>query len=171
MTLCGGTSSISPCWWFRCLPSSGGGGAAVLPSSSGVCATASSLEVTSTICCNSMIHTKKRAFRRCCVRSTRARALGELTRGLSNLAPRRSIARGCGGSILTTHPPWSLKSTSTGFARLRLGCAKPSEPVPCSACQSGFLDSGAAHATCCALGEAARPQRGHCPHSRCCSIL
>ena len=38
--------------------------------------------------------------------------------------------------------------------RLHLGCAGPGEPVPCAACQSGSLDTGAAHATCCALSEA-----------------
>ena len=40
--------------------------------------------------------------------------------------------------------------------RLRLGCTGPCELVPCAACQSGPLDAGAAHATCCALGEATR---------------
>ena len=40
--------------------------------------------------------------------------------------------------------------------RLRLGCAGPSEPVPCAACQNGSLDTGAAHATCCAVGDATR---------------
>ena len=40
--------------------------------------------------------------------------------------------------------------------RLRLACARPCEPVPCAACQSGSLDTGAAHATCCALDEATR---------------
>ena len=40
--------------------------------------------------------------------------------------------------------------------RLRLGCAVPCEPVPCAACQNGPLDTGAAHATCCAVGEATR---------------
>ena len=40
--------------------------------------------------------------------------------------------------------------------RLRLGCAGPCEPVPCAACQTGSLDTGAAHATCCAVGEATR---------------
>ena len=40
--------------------------------------------------------------------------------------------------------------------RLRLGCAGHCEPVPCAACQNGSLDTGAAHATCCALGEATR---------------
>ena len=42
------------------------------------------------------------------------------------------------------------------WVRLRLGCAGPGEPVPCAACQSGSLDTGAAHATYCALGEATR---------------
>ena len=40
--------------------------------------------------------------------------------------------------------------------RLRLGCAGPCEPVPCAACQNGSFDTGAAHATCCAVGEATR---------------
>ena len=40
--------------------------------------------------------------------------------------------------------------------RLRMACAGPCEPVPCAACQSGSLDTGAAHATCCSLGEATR---------------
>ena len=39
---------------------------------------------------------------------------------------------------------------------LRLGCAGPSETVPCAACLNGSPDTGAAHATCCALGEATR---------------
>ena len=40
--------------------------------------------------------------------------------------------------------------------RLRLGCAGPCEPAPCAACQNGSLDTGAAHATCGAVGEATR---------------
>ena len=40
--------------------------------------------------------------------------------------------------------------------RFRLGCAGPTEPVTCAACNSGVLDTGAAHASCCALGEATR---------------
>ena len=40
--------------------------------------------------------------------------------------------------------------------RLRLGCARPCEPVPCAACQNGSLHTGAAHVTCCAVGEAMR---------------
>ena len=40
--------------------------------------------------------------------------------------------------------------------RLRLGCAGPCELVPCAACQNGSLDTGAAHATCCTVGEATR---------------
>ena len=30
------------------------------------------------------------------------------------------------------------------------------EPITCAACNSGILDTGAAHASCCALGEATR---------------
>ena len=40
--------------------------------------------------------------------------------------------------------------------RLCLGCAGPCEPVPWAACQTESLDTGAAHATCCAVGEAQR---------------
>ena len=40
--------------------------------------------------------------------------------------------------------------------RFRLGCAGPTEPVTCAAFNSGSLDTGAAHASCCALGEATR---------------
>ena len=40
--------------------------------------------------------------------------------------------------------------------RFRLGCAGPVEPITCTACNSGILDTGAAHASCCALGEATR---------------
>ena len=40
--------------------------------------------------------------------------------------------------------------------RFRLGCAGPAEPTTCAACNSGILDTGAAHASCCALGEATR---------------
>ena len=40
--------------------------------------------------------------------------------------------------------------------RFRLGCAGPAEPITCAACNSGVLDTGAAHASCCALGEATR---------------
>ena len=40
--------------------------------------------------------------------------------------------------------------------RFRLGCAGPVEPITCAACNSGILDTGAAHASCCALGEATR---------------
>ena len=40
--------------------------------------------------------------------------------------------------------------------RFRLGCAGPAEPTTCAACNSGILDTGEAHASCCALGEATR---------------
>ena len=40
--------------------------------------------------------------------------------------------------------------------RFRLGCAGPAEPITCAACNSGILDTGAAHASCYALGEATR---------------
>ena len=54
---------------------------------------------------------------------------------------------------LNPHPGSVLEPEEfIGSVRLRLGCAGPCEPVPCAACQSGFLDT----ATCCALGEATR---------------
>ena len=37
-----------------------------------------------------------------------------------------------------------------------LGCAGLAEPITCAACNSGILDTGAVHASCCALGEATR---------------
>ena len=40
--------------------------------------------------------------------------------------------------------------------RFRLGCAGPAEPTTCAACNSGIMDTGAAHASRCALGEATR---------------
>ena len=40
--------------------------------------------------------------------------------------------------------------------RFRLGCAGPAEPITCPPCNSGILDTGAAHASCCALSEATR---------------
>ena len=69
-----------------------------------------------------------RAFSKGCSRCVRVRALGErrgeggggkgggLTRGLPNSAPRRLITPGCGASITTTHPSWSLKSMLIRFA-------------------------------------------------------
>ena len=38
--------------------------------------------------------------------------------------------------------------------RFRLGCAGPAEPITCAACNSGILDTSAAHASCCALCDA-----------------
>ena len=61
--------------------------------------------------------------------------------------------------------PWALNSHHgptpepeefVDSVRLRLGCMGPIEPVACAACQSGLLDSGAAHAACCVLEEATR---------------
>ena len=97
-----------------------------------------------------------RAFRTSCFRRTRTRAPGLLTRGLSNSAPRILTTPGCGGSTRTTDPCSSLSS----------------EPVPCAACKTGSLDTGAAHAACCAPGEGTtRSQRGHRTHSHRCPIL
>lgn len=39
--------------------------------------------------------------------------------------------------------------------RLRLGCAGPSEPIPCALC-GGIFDSSGAHAHCCDIAEATR---------------
>jgi len=43
--------------------------------------------------------------------------------------------------------------------RIRLGCAGPTEPVPCSRC-GALLDCAASHAACCAIGESTRGHYG-----------
>ena len=69
-----------------------------------------------------------------------------LTRGSPNSATRR----------LTIMGPCSSPRSTLIRSACALGCAGPSEPTPCAACQFGSLDTGAAHATCWALGEATR---------------
>ena len=54
------------------------------------------------------------------------------------------------------HGPTLEADEYVDSVRFRLGCAGPAEPVTCSACNTGILDTGAAHASCCALGEATR---------------
>ena len=54
------------------------------------------------------------------------------------------------------HGPTLKPEEYADSVRLRLGCAGPSEPVACAACQAGPLDLGAVRAACCALGEATR---------------
>ena len=71
-----------------------------------------------------------------CCRCTRAKVLGLLA---------------CVSPSLATPPDEYIDSV-----RFRLGCAGPLEPITCAACNSGILDTGAAHASCCALGEATR---------------
>ena len=41
--------------------------------------------------------------------------------------------------------------------RFRLGCVRPVEPAVCAACNTGLHDTGALHASCCALSEATHP--------------
>lgn len=40
--------------------------------------------------------------------------------------------------------------------RIRLGAAGPPDPIPCAICGKALLDSGGAHASCCAGAEATR---------------
>ena len=54
------------------------------------------------------------------------------------------------------HGPTLEADEYVDSVRFRLGCAGPAEPITCAACNSGILDTGAAHASCCALGEATR---------------
>ena len=85
----------------------------------------------------------------------RARALGGPTRGMLSFALWTWIIPGGGGLTLTTAPLLEPEE-NVDSVRLRLGCAGPTEPVACAACQCSLLDSGEAHATCCGLGEATR---------------
>ena len=48
--------------------------------------------------------------------------------------------------------------------RIRLGCAGPSNPVPCHLCGESMLDSAGAHAHCCARAESTRGH--HCVSRR-----
>ena len=57
---------------------------------------------------------------------------------------------------LNPHSPTLEPDEYVDSVRLRLSCAGRTEPVACAACSSGLLDSGAAHASCCALGDATR---------------
>ena len=72
-----------------------------------------------------------------------------------NSVKQRLITHGCGALTRISDPCWSLEEY-VDSVRLRLNCAGLCEPVPCAACQPRSLDTGAAHATCCALGEATR---------------
>ena len=44
--------------------------------------------------------------------------------------------------------------------RVRLGCAGPTEPVPCARCGECLFDSGGSHAACCAIAESTRGHYG-----------
>ena len=85
----------------------------------------------------------------------RVRDPGPLACVSLSLATPPWITRGCGGSILAMARPWMLKSTLTrsAFVSAALG---PADPITSAACNSGILDTGAAHASCCTLGEATR---------------
>ena len=95
------------------------------------------------------------AFARACCKCMRVRAPGLLASVLLSLVTPPWITRGCGGSILAMARPWMLTSTLTrsAFVWAALG---PAEPITCAARNSGILDTGAAHASCCALSEATR---------------
>ena len=82
----------------------------------------------------------------------------------------KSLGSGAQFSFNPHHGPVLELEEYVDSVRLRFGCAGPSESAPCAACQSGFLDSDAAHATCRALDEATM-RSPPSPHSRCCSIL
>ena len=43
---------------------------------------------------------------------------------------------------------------------MRLGCAGPTEPVPCSRCGEFLFDSSGSHAACCAIAESTRGHYG-----------
>ena len=60
-------------------------------------------------------------------------------------------------SDLDVDHTWLELEECADSVRLRWGCAGPLDPcMACAGCQCGLLDSSAAHATCCALGEATR---------------
>ena len=44
--------------------------------------------------------------------------------------------------------------------RIRLGCAGPTEPVPCARCGEMLFDSSGSHAACCAIAESTRGHYG-----------
>ena len=72
-----------------------------------------------------------------------------------SLAARMRLAE-LGDSSVDHTWLWRLNPRHGSTVRFRLGCAGPAEPITCAACNSGILDTGAAHASCCALGEATR---------------
>ena len=79
--------------------------------------------------------------------STRTRANAPRFRASSLRTPIQEFVRVC----------WKcMRAARMRSVRFRLGCAGPAEPITCAACNSGLLDTGAAHASCCALGEATR---------------
>ena len=54
--------------------------------------------------------------------------------------------------------PWtnSFHAEFVEAVRIRLGAAGPPDPTPCAICGKALLDSGGAHASCCAGAEATR---------------
>ena len=85
----------------------------------------------------------------------RVRDPGPHARASLSLSTPMWITRGCGGS--TPRHGSTLDADEYGDSvRFRMGCAGPAEPITCAACKFGILDTGAAHASCCALGEATR---------------
>ena len=113
-------------------------------------------------------HTRKRTkvqgIITACIDSGVREGLLQRHEGEGSWAARTRLAELCDSDVDHTWP-WRLNTRHgptleadeyVDADRFRLGCARPMEPVTCAACNSGILDTGAAHASCCALGEATR---------------
>ena len=90
-----------------------------------------------------------------CCRCTRAKVLGLLACVSPSLATPLWITTWL-WRLNPRHGSTLEADEYVDSVRFRLGCAGPAEPITCAACNSGILDTGAAHASCCALGEATR---------------
>ena len=58
------------------------------------------------------------------------------------------------------HGPVLTSEEYLEAVRVRLGCAGPTDPVPCSRCGQALFDSSGAHAACCACPESTRGHYG-----------
>ena len=103
----------------------------------------------------SSLRASTQEFARACCKCMKVKAPGPLVCALLSLVTPPWITRGCGGSN-PRHGSTLEADEYVDSVRFRLGCAGPVEPITCAACNSGILDTGAAHASCCALGEATR---------------
>ena len=113
-------------------------------------------------------HTRKRTkvqgIITACIDSGVREGLLQMHEGEGSWAARTRFAELCDSDVdhtwlwrlNTRHGPTLEADEYVDSVRFRLGCAGPMEPVTCAACNSGVLDTGAAHASCCALGEATR---------------